>query len=100
MSIKLNHLRGPFGDETSLYNVSFPEEMTISEFINAVITKYPREWGNIFLFAKGDLITYKNGRYTIHDDNLYNQFKDKQIKEITAQGGWSLMDYTVYIKED
>ena len=38
------HLKGPFGDETSLYNVVFPEGMTVAEFIEAILEEFPKEW--------------------------------------------------------
>ena len=97
MTIKLNHLEGPFGDATSVYEVSFSEGMTISDFLNIVITQKSKEWGNISLSSKAILIDYKYGHYTIRDDKLYNKFKDKKIKKITAHGGWSSMDYIIEI---
>ena len=47
--IKLIHRAGPFGDCTSIYDVSFPQDITVEQFIAAVVKENPHEWGSISL---------------------------------------------------
>jgi hypothetical protein len=98
---KLNFKRtgGPYGDATSSYDVSVPKGMTLEEFIKAVIDENPEEWGDIQLGWNGPiLIEYNRG-------NLFNPSKElsenlhKEVVEVKASGGWSLMSYHLILKD-
>lgn len=97
---KLNFERtgGPYGDATSSYDVTVPEGMTLEEFIKAVLEERPDEWGDIKLgWDKDPLIEYNRG-------NLYNPHRslsenlNKELVEVKANGGWSLMTYIIELK--
>ena len=90
------HLKGPFGDETSLYNVVFPEGMTVAEFIEAILEKYPKEWGDVKYGWESPVIAeFDHGK--IKYGEVYNIVKDKIINEATSIGGWSYMGYELTI---
>lgn len=101
-----SRVAGPFGDCTSQYKVSFPEGITIEEFINLALEENPDEWGGIFLghyFSGNKLGDYdrsKENRFKINNIEYYNKIKNFHPIEIEAHGGWSLMDYMIYTKED
>lgn len=89
--IKLNNIR-TFGDCMSLFQVSLDKDITIREFIDEVLTK--NEWGFI----------YVNDIKIIHDceyrqnmliTELPPNVLDYKIEKITADGGWTRMDYTI-----
>lgn len=87
------------GDETTPFAVSDYNSKTIVEFINEVLQN-KSEWG--YIEVKDDLkagefhwctrIEYRHGE-------LLNEIPDawqyRKIKEVTACGGWSRMDYRI-----
>lgn len=102
--IQFRHKAGPFGDCTSDYEVCFPENMTVYEFIVAVLEEYPEEWGSFFVSWLGNIgitfMKYKAGDIVnICDKECFLKIKDYHIKKVSANGGWSLMDYYITTKE-
>lgn len=95
----LIHLSGPHGDETSYYEVSFPEEMTVEEFIPAIIEQYPGEWGSIKVSNKY-IVDYKRGEWKITNKEFYESIKNNKIRSINSNGGWSNMDYIIQIENN
>ena len=94
---------GPFGDETCNYNVSVPAETTVGEFIESVLMR--DEWGHIKIdnwnsdpichYRRGKLV---QGRFPYKDDlpiDPPDSEVGKAISSITANGGWSLMNYVI-----
>ena len=77
-TIKLIHVAGPFGDETSKYNIVFPN-MTIADFILTVLKENPDEWGTIRF--NGEIICeYKKGNTWDNDP----KFKDHPSTHLQA----------------
>ena len=98
--IKLVHFDGPFGDCTSAYQVYFPENITVEQFINTAIQENPDEWGAFILGTFGSTICqYNRGIKQVRNLEYYYKVKDCHINTAWAHGGWSLMDYTLNIKE-
>ena len=94
-TIKLIRVAGPFGDETSKYNIVFPN-MTIADFILTVLKENPDEWGTIRL--NGEIICeYKKGKITSLNTKM-NILKTiiTPNKDTCDHGGWSLMNYNLY----
>lgn len=91
---------GPFGDECSMYNVSFSTGTTVHQFVKKMLKQYPQEWGEIYIcgFDK-PVATYKRKRCLILKDT-YEQYKDKKIVKILGHGGWSNMDYQLILEKD
>ena len=96
----LIHLSGPHGDETSSYRVDFPEGMTVAEFIPAIIKQNLNEWGDIEIsWHHHKVVKYKQGEWEIVNEKVYETVKNKEIYSIISNGGWTNMDYTLYIKD-
>ena len=84
------------GDCTSGYNIQLDKDYTVKEFIETVLKELSKEWGYIGIYDKGSwfgkpCLEYKRGK-VITDEKL-EDYADKQIIEVTADGGWSRMDY-------
>lgn len=88
------------GDCTCGYDVKLDREYTIEEFINTVLKNYANEWG-IFEVKRGsntiDSFEYSYGKLASESNNVYQDYK---IKEVYASGGWSRMDYVLYLEEE
>ena len=91
------------GDETTPYSVSDYESTTVGEFINEVLKKRPNEWGYIqvyhkdagFLFSP-QVCEYSDGKIVKSD---HPELLDRKIQKIDACGGWTRMDYMVFVEE-
>lgn len=84
-----------FGDCTSTYEVNLEgKEYTVEEFIQMIFTERPNEWGNIEVYGI-DVINYRGGE--IVSQRFNNDLLNKPVKRVTACGGWSRMDYTIYL---
>lgn len=88
------------GDCTCGYNVTFDGEYTVGEFLEEVLCKRSKEWGYIVVLSnqhqkETDYCSYSLGELTedLHNANL----KDSKITSATASGGYSRMDFTLYI---
>ena len=98
-------------DCTNIYEVSLRgKKYTIGEFIQEVFTERPNEWGNIEvndikedktkkeiydLDAGERTVMFKDGK--IIGQNFDNELLNKPIRHVIAQGGWSRMDYVIYV---
>jgi hypothetical protein len=91
---KLIHRAGPFGDCTSGYDVSIPEDISVGEFVQMVITQKPHEWGKITC-GRAIIADYKHGEIIRGPD--YNKLRNAHVATVSAHGGWSLMDYNIVI---
>lgn len=92
--IKLIHRDGPFGDCTSVYDVEFPQDITVAEFIQLVVDENPHEWGSFSLGWKQPTVAcYSHGSITYTE--AYDTYKLAKIASVSSNGGWSLMDYSL-----
>lgn len=83
-----------FSDCTNIYDVSLEgRTYTIGEFIQEIFSKRSNEWG-IIEIKDVDTINYRDGE-TI--PRLDNEILDKKVRKVIAHGGWSRMDYTIYL---
>ena len=86
------------GDCTAHYNVELLKSFTVGEFIQYVINERPGEWGYIGIHNDGDpwfsegepSCKYKRGKLL---SEMPSEILDKKIKSISADGGWSSMNY-------
>lgn len=100
---KLNHIGGPYGDETSRYDVILGKEYTVSEFINTVLDECKDEWGCIGIHKPrtifGDpCVDYFHGDFKT-DPSVMDEYANRKIKHVMAHGGWSNMDYRIYLED-
>ena len=94
---------GPLGG-TAPYKVILHEKCTVREFVEYVLDTKD-EWGYIGIYnpEKGPFFGYPNIEYShgklkagsIIED--FGEFLDKPVVKATAEGGWSRMDYILYI---
>lgn len=88
-----------YGDECCDYNVIFDKQYTLEEFINSVLSN-KREWGYIGIydaktFRGNPYIEYRDGK--IINGAFPREYYNKTIKQSTASGGWSRMDYVLQL---
>ena len=84
------------GDCTAPYRVHLDKEYTVTELVDAIITNNPEEWGNIKLgnILGKTICSYRWGKITVP---IAEQYKDQKIITISADGGWSAMDYIITV---
>lgn len=93
---------GILGDCTTWYSVS-SDGKTVNDLIDFVIRCKRQEWGEIRIVPNGGNwildniceLEYSYGKIT--KDNIPEDIKNKCISKIDANGGWSNMDYIVYL---
>ena len=99
--IRINY--GAFhGDETWSYIITYPEGMTVREFINERLAD-EREWGyfgiydkNQYWFENGNpCCQYRDGK--IIKDPLPDDVLDSVIMDVSGSGGWSRSDFKFVI---
>lgn len=92
------------GDETAMYSVQFERGKpmpTIGEFIKDLIANHSGDWGGVQIREDKNRtlgiahLGYSYGKITA--DSIPDEIKAKQIKRISASGGWSRMDYLIFV---
>ena len=91
------------GDCCCGYRVELDKEYTVAEFIQTVIENEPNEWGYIGIHKPREIfgkpyISYSCGKIE-SDIRVMNEVLDRKIVKVTASGGWSRMDYELYLEE-
>lgn len=108
-SFRLIHIGGPYGDCTSDYESAFDQPFKVKDLL-AFIEKQTDEWGTIKFYLTSPYpydclsVSYKHGIINYEDFNKFSGKKNQNIfntviKKITANGGWSLMDYQVTLEK-
>ena len=90
-------------DCTTAYNVMDYTSKTVGEFVDEVLDEHPHDWGSISVrgvkrpgaLIFGDSCEYKYGKLLTKIDQDIQKY---EIKEVKAAGGWSNMDYIVFVK--
>lgn len=87
------------GDETAPFEVLGYQAKTPAEFVNEVL-KNNREWGKFTVkqekcgFRGTTYAEYAKGKLLSEIPASWHELK---IERICASGGWSMMDYQVYV---
>lgn len=86
-------------DETKSYSVTEYEAITVVQFIEEVMKRFPEEWGYFSVKNKeGGFFICKKVEYRYGE--LLNEVPEEWllcgIEKIEASGGWSRMDYYIY----
>ncbi len=88
------------GDCTASYFVDLDKEYTVSEFIKTVLTRND-EWGYIKIHQRPPVSYFDypkcEYRYGKLLSKLPDKYMDKTIKLVEGDGGWSAMDYVLYL---
>lgn len=101
--IKLTPITQERGDGTQGYNVEIPKDYTVQEFILRVVSEYPCRRGTITIFRNGRAIDRPNVEYAygeIVSEHLMDDYADRKIKLVTADGGRGVMNYSILLKGD
>ena len=104
--MRLIRTGSPYGDCCSRYDVTFNKPTTVREFIDEVLNNNAisdHEWGYIGIACKGEIFGKPKCEYAdskITTDALPEEFMDKVIIRCIASGGWSRMDYTIYLDKE
>lgn len=93
---------GPLGG-TAPYEVILREHCTVREFVEYVLES-GKDWGYIGIHnqEKGPFFGYPNIQYSgsrlkSETEGNFVEFLDKPVIKATADGGWSRMDYILYV---
>lgn len=105
-NFQLIHTGGPYGDCTSDYETSFDKPFKVKDFLS-IVEAQKEEWGSIrFILPHiwSFEVEYSHGIIDYTDFDKFSGRKNKdlfnaKIKKITANGGWSLMQYRVTLEE-
>ena len=93
---------GPADRDCWAYDIILDKEYTVREFIQTVLDNLPKEWGYIGIGGKnffGDpYVEYRYGEI-IHNPTAMEEVMDRKIDHVRADGGWSRMDYRLYLEE-
>lgn len=82
-------------DCTAPYDVILDRPYTVSEFINEIL-KRKSEWGKIYIRDTLFTCTYKYGEADIV---IPEKLAKLSIKKVCAVGGWTRMDYYLYVSK-
>lgn len=98
------------GDCTAPYEVELDKEYTVLEFIQTVLSNNPNEWGYIgiksndkdgIIFGKPKC-EYSYGKILGGIETLpllFLEFLNDKVLSVSADGGWSRMDYLLEVQE-
>lgn len=79
------------GDCTAPYEVTDYKAKTVGEFVDEVLKEKADEWGYISVDGVR-ICEYKHGLLIFKPKEMY---LNREITKISAEGGWSRMDYSV-----
>ena len=96
------------GDCTAPYEIRLDKEYTVLTFIQTVLRERKREWGYIGiksndpegLFFGEPRCEYRDGEIVGGVEKLpiiFLSFLTEKVKNVTADGGWSRMDYLLEV---
>lgn len=106
--LKFTPVSQPSGDETTAYLVEFPQGATVEEFVDIVLVNHHTDHGNIGLVHEGIRTAtsmtggspqrnYIRGTMT---KPFPDTFLNRKITKISARGGWTRMDYVVWLERE
>ena len=96
--IKYVIIGGPYGDATSKYDVVLDKKYTVKEFISAILEQNNDEWGEFVIWEWPSKIKCEFSKCRIKTNFLDEKYLDMNIKSVTAQGGWTFMNYYIIIE--
>lgn len=95
------------GDCTASYDVQLDKEYTVKEFLETVLTQKADEWGAFYLMVRSRKLfwqnpscEYRHGKKTGTTwANILIRYGDRRITKICSDGGWTRMDYYIWLDE-
>lgn len=97
--LELTQVSNYASDCTAVWAVEYSKS-TLAELIEDIVIERKGDWGSVRIgYGFNDVIEYNHGKYTITNEQQYEQYKDKPIVKIRAYGGWTYMTYNVIYEE-
>ena len=93
--ITLTQVTPTGGDCTAGYRVDLDKEYTVSEFIEEVLQRFSNEWGYFCIKNLFTRIEYRSGK--LIENMIEGNVLSAKIVSVTANGGWSSMDYNIIV---
>ena len=86
------------GDCTCDYHVTEYRSLTVRDFVDEVLCTYPNEWG--YISVGGSFVFHPHCEYRFGKllSALSDDLLDKRIMRVDGDGGWSRMDYSLYVE--
>lgn len=103
LTIELKPAGNVRGDCTAPYDVVLSRECTLRELVDVILTR--NEWGYIGQYDPASVFGYPCVEY--HGKELYEckwregfgeDYYQRKVKTVKADGGWSRMDYIVTLE--
>lgn len=88
-------------DCTCGYDVLLDREYTVEDFVNTVLIEKNNEWGYIGIYKPHKIFgdpccEYRYGMLSAK--SLPAEYLQKKIIKVSASGGWTRMDYILWIE--
>jgi GDP-D-mannose dehydratase len=102
--IKFKSVSKMYPDGMEDYVIQLNKQYSVRSFIEEVMKRDEKEWGYIGIFDKKQSWFERGNPFIEYDRNgLKSEFSEDimnaTIKSITANGGWSRMDYKIKINK-
>lgn len=94
------------GDCTASYSVTLhKKDYTVREFIEDILKEREDEWGYIGIHGKEfiSVFGYPSCQYSygkLTTETLPESFLNRKIQYVSANGGWTRMDYLITLVEE
>lgn len=95
---------GPIGgDETAMHSVNFdnPHELhTIGQFMDDLLKGHSGDWGSVEVRGStrpGYTVVSLSYSHGHTEEQFADEILKQEIKSISASGGWSRMDYLIFV---
>lgn len=89
------------GDCTAPYDVMLDKPYTVGAFVEEVLATRSNEWGNFNVMGSGSDYFHPTARVEYRYGKLLEALPENllsmQIDRVKAHGGWTNMDYRLYI---
>ncbi|MCK9592692.1 MAG: hypothetical protein M0Q91_11875 [Methanoregula sp.] len=99
--MKFTQITQTAGDCTAGFAIDLDREYTVGELINEILTRH--EWGYIGIHNEGQAwFQHGTPNCEYRKDKLVTEMQKEvltmKIKSVTASGGYSRMDYIIYLQ--
>lgn len=96
---KLKQIGKTHGDETADFKVVLDKPYTVSSFIDTVL-KDTSEWGYIGIKNQNSFFGDPSCEYGYGKllSAIPKEYLNREIKDVTSNGGWTRMDYILTLK--
>lgn len=100
--LELNCIGNTSSDCTASYDISMDHPYTVREFIDDVLAQFPKEWGYIQLYKRGEIwgsnVVRCEYKSSLLLSSLPEQYMDREVYAAEAWAGFSRMDITLTLQ--